>query len=88
MKPILDELRVKRGQRVKEFLEIESQIICVCAEIAGNDQFINNAEAQLDEHDLTEKRLAERRSHLEDLQNEKVINLDFSNFYVSAKTCI
>uniref|UniRef100_A0A7C9A6G3 Uncharacterized protein n=3 Tax=Opuntia streptacantha TaxID=393608 RepID=A0A7C9A6G3_OPUST len=84
MKPILDELRVKRGQRVKEFLEIESQIICVCAEIAGNDQFINNAEAQLDEHDLTEKRLAERRSHLEDLQNEKVLRLQKINGHINS----
>ena len=80
MKPILEELRVKKEQRVKEFLEIKSQIICICAEIAGNDQLINNAEAHLDEHDLTAKRLAECRSHLEELQNEKVIDLNSSSF--------
>lgn len=83
MKPILEELRVKKEQRVKEFLEIKSQIIRICAEIAGNDQLINNAEAHLDEHDLTSKRLAECRSHLEELQNEKVLRLQKVNGHIN-----
>ena len=74
-KPVLDDLRLKKQQRVKEFSETESQIIRICAEIAGNDQFINNAEPQVDEQDLTTERLAERKSHLEELQNEKVFYL-------------
>lgn len=84
MKPILDELRAKKQQRVNEFSETESQMIRICAEIAGNDQFIHNAESQLDEHDLTAKRLAERKSHLEELQNEKVLRLQKVNSYISS----
>lgn len=75
IKPVLDDLRVKKQQMIKEFAETESQIIRICAEISGNNQFITNAQPQVDEQDLTVRRLAERKSHLEELQNEKVIHL-------------
>ncbi|XP_021762347.1 65-kDa microtubule-associated protein 5-like [Chenopodium quinoa] len=84
VKPNLDDLRLKKLQRVKEFSDIESQIIRICAEIAGNDQFINNAEPQVDEQDLTVQRLAERKSHLEELQNEKALRLQKVNSHISA----
>ncbi|CAO2820815.1 unnamed protein product [Amaranthus hypochondriacus] len=82
-KPVLDDLRLKKQQRVKEFSETESQIIRICAEIAGNDQFMNNAEPQVDEQDLTTQRLAERKSHLEELQNEKALRLQNVNTHIS-----
>ncbi|XP_010670563.2 65-kDa microtubule-associated protein 5 [Beta vulgaris subsp. vulgaris] len=83
IKPVLDNLRSKKQQRVKEFSEIESKIIRICAEVAGNDQFINNAEPQVDEKDLTVQRLAERKSHLEELQNEKALRLQKVNAHIS-----
>ncbi|KAL2898157.1 65-kDa microtubule-associated protein 5 [Bienertia sinuspersici] len=84
IRPVLDDLRLKKQQRVNEFSETESQIIRICAEIAGNDQFINNAEPQVDEQDLTAQRLAERKSHLEELQNEKAFRLQKVNGHISA----
>lgn len=84
VQPVLDDLRLKKEQRVKEFSETESQIIRICAEIAGNDQFINNAEPLVDEEDLTAQRLAERKSHLEELQNEKAFRLQKVNSNISA----
>ncbi|KAL9233838.1 hypothetical protein vseg_008783 [Gypsophila vaccaria] len=84
VKPTLDDLRIKKQQRVKDFSETESQIIRICAEIAGNDQFINNAEPQVNEDDLTINRLAERKSHLEELRNEKVLRLQKVHNHISS----
>ncbi|KAL9407134.1 hypothetical protein Peur_004106 [Populus x canadensis] len=36
--PVLDELRLKKQERIKVFYETESQIAQICAEIAGNDR--------------------------------------------------
>ncbi|KAH9610680.1 hypothetical protein KSS87_011039 [Heliosperma pusillum] len=84
VKPTIDDLRLKKQQRVQDFSETESQIIRICAEIAGNDQFINNAEPQVNEDDLTTRRLSERKSHLEELQNEKVLRLQKVHNHISS----
>lgn len=57
---------------MKDFTETQSQIIRICAEIAGNSQDIMSADPQVNEHDLTIKKLGELKSHLQELQNEKV----------------
>ncbi|KAJ7009795.1 hypothetical protein NC653_000494 [Populus alba x Populus x berolinensis] len=36
---VLDELRLKKQERIKVFYETESQIAQICAEIVGNDRF-------------------------------------------------
>ncbi|KAG6787784.1 hypothetical protein POTOM_003829 [Populus tomentosa] len=36
--PVLDELRLKKQERIKVFYETESQIAQICAEIACNDR--------------------------------------------------
>lgn len=78
IKPILEELRLKKKQRVEEFSEIQSQIACICAEIAGNGQSKNYGDPQVNDNDLTAKRLAELKLHLKELQTEKVrlVNCD------------
>jgi protein regulator of cytokinesis 1 len=35
IKPVLEDLRSKKDEKVKEFLKIKSQISQICAEIAG-----------------------------------------------------
>lgn len=77
IKPILEELRLRKKQRVKEFSEIQSQIACICAEIAGNGQSKNYGDPEVNEHDLTAKRLAELNLHLKELQSEKVQLVNF-----------
>lgn len=71
-KPILEDLRSRKKERVDEFLEIQSQIARICAEIAGNGQPKIYSNQQTDECDLSVKRLTELKLHLKELQNEKV----------------
>ncbi|GMH05079.1 hypothetical protein Nepgr_006919 [Nepenthes gracilis] len=83
IKPVLEELRLKKQARIKDFSETQSQIICLCAEVAGNGQLISNSEPQVDVEDLTIKRLAELKSQLGELQNEKVLRLQKVNGCIS-----
>jgi len=64
--PVLDELRLKKQERIKVFYETESQIAQICAEIAGNDRLINSADPEINERDLTLKRFEELKSHLKE----------------------
>lgn len=70
--PTVEYLRLKKQERVKEFLELEFQIALICAEIAGSDQISDPNGIQVDELDLTTKKLGELNSHLQELQFEKV----------------
>ena len=72
IKPILEDLRSKKEQRIKEFSETQFQIVRICAEIAGNEQSIKSADPLVNERDLTVKKLGELKAHLHELQNEKV----------------
>ncbi|PON51216.1 Microtubule-associated protein, MAP65/Ase1/PRC [Parasponia andersonii] len=74
-KPILEDLRLRKKERVDEFLEIQSQIAHISAEIAGNGRSKNYGDPQIDEHDLTMKILAELKLHFKELQNEKALRL-------------
>lgn len=71
-KPILEDLRLRKGERLKEFSEIQSQIGCILAEIAGNNDTKNYTDLLVDERDLTVKRLAALKSRLKVLESEKV----------------
>ncbi|XP_015876118.3 65-kDa microtubule-associated protein 5 isoform X1 [Ziziphus jujuba] len=83
IKPFLEDLRMRKKERVKEFSEIQSQIIQICGEIAGNGLSKNFAGPQVDENDLTVKRLGELKSHLKELQNEKAFRLQKVNSHLS-----
>lgn len=67
--PVLETLRSKKHEMMKAFSETQLQIVCICSEIAGNDQF---CEPQVNERVLTAKKLGELKSHLQELQSEKV----------------
>lgn len=77
--PVLDELRLKKQERTKDFYETETQIARICAEIAGSDRSFDSADPEIDERDLTVKRLGELKSHLKELQNEKSLRLQKVN---------
>ncbi|KAJ8646333.1 hypothetical protein MRB53_008081 [Persea americana] len=75
IKPVLEDLRRRREERVKEFSDVQSHIVRICAEIAGNTQLSNTTDSQVDERDLTVKKLGELKSHLQELLKEKNLRL-------------
>ncbi|KAJ4720439.1 65-kDa microtubule-associated protein 5-like [Melia azedarach] len=83
IRPFLEDLRSKKEQRIKEFSEIQFQIVQICADIAGNGQSVKSDDPQLNEHDLTLKKLGELKGHLYELQIEKNLRLQKVNNYIS-----
>ncbi|PHT47643.1 hypothetical protein CQW23_11851 [Capsicum baccatum] len=73
--PMLKDIQTKKHERIHEFLNIETQIATICAEITGNDRVISPTDVQVNEQDLTAKRLAELESHLQELQSETNLRL-------------
>ncbi|KAL0380076.1 UNVERIFIED_CONTAM: microtubule-associated protein 5 [Sesamum angustifolium] len=64
--PIVENLRLKQQERLKEISKIEVQIAHICADIAGSDQILDPNEIHVDELDLT--RSGELKSHLQELE--------------------
>lgn len=77
VQPVLDDLRLKKNERMKEFSETQLQIAQISAEIAGNELPIDSTSLQVNERDWTLNKLAELKSHLQELQNEKVYYISF-----------
>ncbi|KAF8009091.1 hypothetical protein BT93_J0165 [Corymbia citriodora subsp. variegata] len=68
--PALEQLLKQKEERLKEFSDVLSQIQRICGEIAGNLSFTEQA-PQVDEADLSLKKLNEYRAQLQELQKEK-----------------
>ncbi|KAG2285316.1 hypothetical protein Bca52824_044920 [Brassica carinata] len=83
VKPVLDELMVKKDLRWREISEIVTQIAEISSNIAGNDCSVSSG-LEIDESDLTKRKLDELRAHLQELRNEKAVRLQKVNFYISA----
>ena len=66
--PQLEELRRRKEDRARQFLEVKTEIARICAEIAGNYGEVYVPE----EKDLTLRRLDEYHGQLATLQKEKV----------------
>ncbi|KAJ4826013.1 hypothetical protein Tsubulata_023001 [Turnera subulata] len=67
--PALEQLWKQKEERVKEFSDVQSQIQKICGEIAGN---LNISETpEVDETNLSLKKLDEYQAHLQELQKEK-----------------
>lgn len=80
IKPVLEDLRLKKEDRIKALSEIQAQIVWITTEIAGNIASFTSDDAGINERDLTVKKLGELKSHLEELQTEKVLfDLDFKS---------
>ncbi|KAJ1382243.1 Microtubule associated protein, partial [Sesbania bispinosa] len=73
VQPVLEDLRSKKDERIKEFSRIKSQISQICAEIAGCGQSQSASDREVNQCDLTVKKLEELKSHLQELQNEKIL---------------
>ncbi|KAG2396591.1 microtubule-associated protein [Vigna angularis] len=73
IRPVLEDLRSKKDERIKEFLKIKSQISQICDEIAGCGQYKSVTDSDVNQSDLSSKKLGELKSHLQELQNEKIL---------------
>ncbi|MQL87004.1 hypothetical protein Taro_019546 [Colocasia esculenta] len=82
VKPALEELRLKRGERVKQFLDIQSQIVQIQAEIAEHIPLGNIPPHQINERDLTLRKLGELKSQLQELLKEKNFRLQEVNSHI------
>ncbi|KAJ8574247.1 hypothetical protein K7X08_026052 [Anisodus acutangulus] len=70
--PLIDDLRVKKDERVKQFADVKTQIDKITTEISGYSNIINAVSSlNLEDHDLSLRNLSEYQSHLRALQKEK-----------------
>ncbi|KAL1346569.1 hypothetical protein HN51_020196 [Arachis hypogaea] len=81
--PVLEDLRSKKEDRIREFSKIESQICQIRNEIAGCEQFNSVSDPEVIQNDLTVKKLGELKSHLHELQNEKILREQKVNSHIS-----
>lgn len=71
--PLIDDLRVKKDERVKQFADVKAQIDKITSEISGYSNFVNAVSSlNQEDHDLSLRNLFEYKSHLRALQKEKV----------------
>ncbi|MED6132585.1 hypothetical protein PIB30_020412 [Stylosanthes scabra] len=82
--PVLEDLRSKKDDRIREFSKIQSQICQIRNEIAGYEQSNGVSDPKVIQDDLTVKKLGELRSHLHELQNEKILRQQKVNSHISA----
>lgn len=75
--PAVEELRSKRDARLKQFLDIQSHIFQIHGELTGT--LIGKFSSHLhDEEDLSQRRLGELTSQLQELHKEKVLDCFFT----------
>ncbi|KAG9454810.1 hypothetical protein H6P81_007714 [Aristolochia fimbriata] len=83
IKPVLDDLCMKKEQRLVEFVNTRIQILKIQGEIEGRDGHSNSTTPPLDERDLSLKKLAELKASLEELQRDKNIRMQKVNSYIN-----
>ncbi|KAG2682383.1 hypothetical protein I3760_11G189200 [Carya illinoinensis] len=70
--PVLEQLCKQKEERVKEFSDVQSQIQKIIGEIAGNLNLnAQTGNPEVDEADLSMKKLNEYHAQLQELQKEK-----------------
>ncbi|KAF3793791.1 microtubule-associated protein 7 [Nymphaea thermarum] len=69
--PLLEDLRMKREERVKQFGAIKAQIEKISGELSGYTDLNDKNAVTVDEHDLSLRKLNEYQLHLQSLQKEK-----------------
>lgn len=72
--PLVEELKIKKEERMKQFADTKAQIEKISGEISGYNHFNNGVirTLELDEQDLSIRKLTEHQTHLHTLQKEKV----------------
>ncbi|CAN4090436.1 unnamed protein product [Withania somnifera] len=74
--PLVDDLKAKKDERVKQFADIKVQIEKITSEISGCCNIVNLLSTlNLEEHDLSTRKLSECQSHLHALQKEKSVRI-------------
>ncbi|XP_044480584.1 65-kDa microtubule-associated protein 6-like [Mangifera indica] len=82
--PLVDNLRVKKEERMKQFSDIKAQITKISGEISGYDHLNNSLiNLSLEEEDLSMRRLVDYQTHLRTLQKEKSDRLNKVLEYVN-----
>ncbi|CDP05474.1 unnamed protein product [Coffea canephora] len=70
--PLVEDLKLRKEERFKQFADINAQIEKIMGEILGYSHIINSVNSMnLDEEDLSLRKLTEYQSHLRNLQKEK-----------------
>lgn len=72
--PMVEDLRMKKDERMKQFADIKAQIEKISGEISGYNHLSNTMiiSLTLEEQDLSLRKLAEYQTYLHSLQKEKV----------------
>ncbi|KAG7597053.1 hypothetical protein ISN44_As06g014590 [Arabidopsis suecica] len=86
VRPMLEDLRLQKDERMKQFVDIKAQIEKMSGEISGYSDQLNKAmlgSLALDEQDLTLRKLNEYQTHLRSLQKEKSDRLNKVLDYVN-----
>ncbi|KAJ0094895.1 hypothetical protein Patl1_15660 [Pistacia atlantica] len=82
--PLVDDLRIKKEERMKQFSDIKAQIEKISGEISGYDHLNNSLiNLSLEEEDLSVRRLTDYQTHLRTLQKEKSDRLNKVLEYVN-----
>lgn len=75
--PLLETLRLRREERVRQFSEIRSQIETIRSELSDSQQVTVSGSTVNDEQDFSVRRLNEYQAELKALQKEKVVRYTF-----------
>lgn len=68
--PLVEDLKMKKEERLKQFADVNAQIERISGEISGYHPAISTL--VLEEQDLSLRKLNEFQTHLRTLQKEKV----------------
>ncbi|KAF9623452.1 hypothetical protein IFM89_003036 [Coptis chinensis] len=87
IKPLVDNLRNKKEERMRQFADVRTQIEKISGEISGynNDMSCSNSK---EENDLSLRKLNEHQTHLHSLQKEKSDRLNKVLEYVNEVHCL
>ncbi|KAF8117501.1 hypothetical protein N665_0009s0028 [Sinapis alba] len=84
--PLVEDLRIQKEERMKQFSDIKAQIEKITGEISGYSDHLNKgmiSSLTLEEQDLTLRKLNEYQTHLRTLQKEKSDRLNKVLGYVN-----
>ncbi|KAG2259723.1 hypothetical protein Bca52824_079017 [Brassica carinata] len=82
VRPLLEDLRLQKEERVKQFVDVKAQIEKMSGEISGYSAMLGSLTLD-DDQDLTLRRLNEYQTHLRSLQKEKADRLNKVLDYVN-----
>ncbi|GFS39098.1 microtubule associated protein (MAP65/ASE1) family protein [Actinidia rufa] len=82
--PLVEDLKLKKEERIKQFVEIKAQIDKITVEVSGYSHLINAVSSlKVEELDLSLRKLTEYQTHLRTLQKEKSERLHVVLEYVN-----